>query len=121
MKKVLLFTLCASVAASSATFAQSTKSRYASRDKASAQTRPLMDDRAFLLSAAQGAFASIELSRLAATKASSGDVRRYAETITDSSEKMNAALLPLLKEHDVTAPAAIDTRHKVSRDWLANL
>ena len=121
MKKVLLFTVCVSVIAASATFAQSPQPRYASRDKAGAQTRPLMDDRAFLLSAAQGRFASIELSRLAAAKASSGDVRRFAEMIVDSSETMNAALLPLLKEHDVTAPAAIDARHKVSRDWLANL
>src|SRR4051794_4445382 len=122
MKKVLLFTLCGCVAASSATFAQSTRPRYASRDKtAIAESRPLMDDRAFVLSAAQGGIASIELGRLALTKASSADVRRFTQAVIDASQKMNEELKPLLETREVAAPAGIDARHKVSYDWLSKL
>jgi putative membrane protein len=119
--RILLFTLCATVAISSSTFAQSARSRYAQRDKAGAQPRPLMDDRAFVLSAAQGGVASIELSRLAATNGSSAEVKQYAEMIVDTSEKMKKELGPLLTAFDIPMPEQIDARHKVSRDWLVNL
>jgi len=122
MKKVLLFTLCGCVAASSATFAQSTRPRYASRDKtAIAESRTLMDDRAFVLSAAQGGIATIELGRLALTRAASADVRQFTQSVIQVSEKMNEELKPLLEVRDVPAPGAIDSRHKVSYDWLSKL
>jgi putative membrane protein len=80
-----------------------------------------MDNRSFLLSAAQGAFADVELGKLALDRASSAEVKRYARQMVDAAEKMSADLKPLLQTHDIPPPAAIDARHKVTRDWLAKL
>ncbi len=121
MKQLVLVTACVCAVASGSAFAQS--SYPASRPKADASTaQPYrLMDRSFVLSAAQGAFADAELGRLAVARASSADVRRYAQQMVDAGEKMTAELKPLLKTQDIPPQVAIDTRHKVTRDWLAKL
>ena len=122
MKQILLVTACVCAVASGSAFAQSKYPASKPRsDAANAQGPRLMDNRSFLLSAAQGAFADVELGRLALGQASSAEVKRYAQQMVDAGEKMSADLKPLLKTQDIPPQVAIDARHKVTRDWLARL
>lgn len=122
MKQILLVTVCVCAVASGSAFAQSKYSASRPRsDAANAQGYRLMDNRSFLLSAAQGAFADVELARLALGRATSAEVKRYAQQMVDAGEKMSADLKPLLKTHDIPPQVAIDARHKVTRDWLMKL
>jgi putative membrane protein len=120
MKQILLVTACVCAVASGSAFAQSKYPAAKRSDAASAQGAR-MDHRAFVLSAAQGAFADVELGRLALGRASSAEVKRYAQQMVEAGEKMSADLKPLLKSQEIPPQVAIDARHKVTRDWLAKL
>lgn len=92
-------------------------------NKAEPGTAPqrLTADRAFVMAAVQGGMTGMELGRLAATKASSPDVKRFAQRMVDAAEAMHEELKPLVKSQNVTVPAETDARFKASRDWLLKL
>jgi putative membrane protein len=106
-------------------FAQSPQSGYGGtaqpRPGASAPAPRLVDLRPFILETAQGTFASAELGRLAVTRAASPDVKRFARQMVEAGEKMTGELKPLLEAQSLAVPTEIDTRHKVTRDWLMKL
>jgi putative membrane protein len=120
MKQILLVTACVCAVASGSALAQSKYPASKSRSDAATQGSR-MDNRSFVLSAAQGAFADVELGKLALERASSAEVKRYAQQMVDAGEKKSADLKPLLKTQEIPPQVAIDARHKVTRDWLAKL
>ena len=120
MKQIMLVTACVCAVASGSAFAQAKYPAAKRSDTASAQGAR-MDNRAFVLSAAQGAFADVELGKLALDRASSTEVKRYAQQMVEAGEKMSADLKPLLRTQEIPPQVAIDARHKVTRDWLAKL
>jgi putative membrane protein len=125
MKKMLLVASCMCALASGSAYAQS-QPGYGGAAKSksgavSAQGPRLLDVRPFVQETAQGGFAGVELARLALTKGSSDDVRGFAQRMLEASEKINNDMKPFLKTHNVSVPAEIDARHKVTRDWLMTL
>jgi putative membrane protein len=125
MKKMLLVASCICALASGSAYAQS-PSGYGDAGKAksgaaSAQGPRLLDVRPFVLESSHGAFAGVELARLALSKGSSDEVRGFAQRMLEASEKINNELKPFLKTQQLPVPTEIDARHKVTRDWLMTL
>ena len=92
-----------------------------SRPAAPATTTPITPDSAFVAAAAQSGFYGLAMGRLAATRASSAEVKRFAEEMSETAGRMSDELKPLLKAQRVAAPAALDQRQKAAHDWLQKL
>ena len=74
-------------------------------------------DRAFMLKAASGGLYEVEVSKLAAGKAESADVKKYASMLVDDHTKANAELTALAEARGVKLPAQppADKRERLTR------
>jgi putative membrane protein len=86
-------------------------------DKASTQTA----DTDFMLKAATGGMAEVELGRLAATKAQNAEVKQFAQKMVDEHTKANNELKALAGEKNFTMPARLDPKHQSVMDKLNGL
>jgi putative membrane protein len=78
-------------------------------------------DKRFILEAAAGGMAEVELGRLAVDKASNADVKQFGQRMVDDHGKANDELKTLASQKNVTLPAGLDAKHKATRDRLAKL
>jgi putative membrane protein len=122
MKQSLIAMVCVGLASASIA-GQSAGPRYGAPDPArpaveSASAQRFVEDRPFVMEAAQSAAADAVLGRLALEKAQHAAVRQYAQHIVDAAEKMRAELTPLLEAHSLSVGSEIDRRHGITRDWL---
>lgn len=78
-------------------------------------------DRALMTAFAQSGFDGVTLSKLGADKASSADVKRFAQEMADSSRKMTDDVKPMLKAQGVEPPTALAARHQASYDAMTKL
>jgi putative membrane protein len=78
-------------------------------------------DQRFMVEAAQGGMAEVELGKLAADKASNPDVKKFGERMVDDHGKANDELKTLAQNKNITLPTAIDARHKAVIDRLSKL
>jgi len=76
-------------------------------------------DRKFIMDAARGGLAEVELGKLAAQRASS--VKQLGQRLADDHSKANEELKNLAQQKGVTLPADLDAKHKQLRDRLAKL
>lgn len=67
-------------------------------------------DRNFFMQAAMSGMKEVELSRLAATRATSDDLRAFAQRMVDEHTAKNAELMQLATAKGVTLPAAPDAK-----------
>jgi putative membrane protein len=81
----------------------------------------LTPDAAFVIAAAQSAYAGATFAKLALEKASSPDVKRYARRAADVNGRLSEELKPLLKAQQAPEPAALDKRNQAVNDWLGRL
>jgi putative membrane protein len=63
--------------------------------------------------------AEIELSRLALQKATSGDIKSFAQQMIDDHEAAGNTLKDLVSGHSIDWPAQLDDKHKETADDLA--
>lgn len=68
-------------------------------------------DRKFMMEAAAGGMAEVEMGRLALEKASSEDVKKYAQQMIDDHTKANEELMQLASAKGVQLPSGPDARH----------
>ncbi len=68
------------------------------------------DDRKFLMAAAMSGMKEVELSRMALTRASSEEVRRFAQQMVDDHTRANQELMQLAASKGVTLPTMPDTK-----------
>lgn len=68
------------------------------------------DDRKFVMAAAMSGMKEVELSRLAATRASSEEVRRFAQQMVDEHTRTNQELMQLAASKGVTLPTMMDAK-----------
>jgi putative membrane protein len=123
MKQSLIAMVSVGLLASASVAGQSAGPRYGAPDpaKPAAQSAPaqgFVEDRSFVMEAAQSATADAVLGRLALEKAQNAAVRQYAQRIIDAAEKLRAELTPLLEAHSLSVGPEIDRRHGLTRDWL---
>jgi putative membrane protein len=78
-------------------------------------------DRRFVMDAAHGNTAEVELGKLAAEKGSSDAVKQFGKRMTDDHAKANAELKEFAEKKGLTLPADLDPKHRQLRDRLAKL
>jgi putative membrane protein len=80
-----------------------------------------LPDQVFVIRAARGGAAEIELARLAEQKTRSDPVRQFARQLIRDHSQANDALSKLAEEDGVPAPDQLDTEHRHVRDALGSL
>jgi putative membrane protein len=80
-----------------------------------------LPDQAFVIRAARGGVAEIELARLAEQKTRSGPVREFAQQMIKDHSQANDALGKLAEEDGVPAPDQLGAEHRHVRDGLLSL
>ena len=78
-------------------------------------------DKAFVMEAAQGGMAEVELGRLATEKATNADVKQFGQRMVDDHGKANDELKGFASQKNVTLPSELDAKHKATRDRLSKL
>ncbi len=78
-------------------------------------------DRTFIQEAAHGGLAEVELGKLAGEKASSADVKQFAQRIVQDHGRANDELKTLAQNKDITLPNDLDATHKATKDRLEKL
>jgi putative membrane protein len=83
--------------------------------------KPASPDAPFIGAAAMDGLAEVEHSRLAVRKASSPQVKRFAQRMVDDHQKAGDELKRLASQKEVTLAAKLDDQHQATHDDLAKL
>jgi putative membrane protein len=78
-------------------------------------------DHTFIMKAAQGGMAEVELGQLAATKASSEQVKQFGQRMVTDHQKANDELKTLAQQKNITVPTDLDAKDKTEKDRLSKL
>lgn len=78
-------------------------------------------DRKFLVQAAEGGLAEVEMGRLAAEKASDPDVKAFGQHMVDDHSRANADLTQLAGKKGVTLPSEVGGKEKALETRLSAL
>lgn len=78
-------------------------------------------DSKFMMMAAQGGLAEVAMGRLAAERASSDDVKRYAQRMVEDHTKAGEELMQLAATKGVTLPTAPDAKHQAMLTKLGTM
>src|SRR3954469_11614734 len=78
-------------------------------------------DHHFVMEAAVGGMAEVELGKLASEKASSDQVKQFGQRMVTDHSKANDELKTLAQSKNIMLPADLDGKHKATRDRLAKM
>ncbi len=78
-------------------------------------------DRQFVMDAAHGGMAEVELSQIAKDKAQSAQVKQFAERMVTDHGKANDELKSLAQSKNIMLPTDLDASHKAAKDRLSEL
>jgi putative membrane protein len=78
-------------------------------------------DSTFLKKAASGGIAEVELGQLALQKASSPDVKQFAQRMVNDHTKANGQLKQVAADEHIRLPQSMSAKDKATKDTLANL
>jgi putative membrane protein len=78
-------------------------------------------DESFVMKAANGGMAEVELGKLAVQKAGSDEVKKFGQRMVDDHSKAGDELKTLAQNKHITLPTEIDPREKALHDRLAKL
>ena len=78
-------------------------------------------DRKFVMEAAHGGLAEVELGKMAAEKGASDAVKQFGKRMADDHAKAADELKQFAQQKGVTLPTDLDPKHKQLRDRLAKL
>src|SRR5262245_5656006 len=76
-------------------------------------------DEKFVKEAAMGGLAEVEIGRLAAQKATSAEVKQFAQRMVDDHGKANAQLSTLASKKSIAPPSELDGKEKKSLEKLS--
>ena len=80
-----------------------------------------MSDETFVMKAANGGMAEVELGKLAVEKAGSDEVKKFGQRMVDDHSKANTELKTLAQNKHFTLPTEIEAGQKALHDRLATL
>jgi putative membrane protein len=89
-----------------------------SKEKSSSER---FSDRHFLVKAAEGGMAEVELGKIAQEKASSPNVKQFGAHMVADHSKANEELKGIAQQKGVSIPAKLDARHQATVDRLNKL
>jgi len=75
----------------------------------------------FMMEAAKGGMAEVELSRLALTKAQNAEVKQFAQRMVQDHTNANTELKQLAGKKNVALPTELDAAHKSMADRISKL
>jgi putative membrane protein len=78
-------------------------------------------DHQFVMEAARGGMAEVELGQLASQKAQSDQVKQFAQRMVQDHGKANDELKSLAQQKNITLPTDLDSKHKATHDRLSKL
>jgi len=78
-------------------------------------------DRKFMMNAAQGGMAEVELGRLASQKASNSGVKDFGQKMVTDHSKANSELQTIAAQKGVTLPTDLDAKDRSEMDRLSKL
>jgi putative membrane protein len=78
-------------------------------------------DHHFVMDAARGSMAEIELGMLASMKASNAKVKQFGERMVADHTNAHTELKALAQSKNITLPRTIDAKHRAAHDRLGNL
>ena len=78
-------------------------------------------DRKFVMEAAKGGVAEVELGKLASEKGTNPAVKQFGRRMVDDHGKASAELKELAGKKNVTLPSELDAKHAKLRDRLSKL
>jgi putative membrane protein len=87
----------------------------------SGDSRGATQDRTFIVEAAAGGMAEVELGRLATQKASRSEVKEFGQMMVDDHGKANDKLMKIAQEKGLAAPHALKPDAKEAQDRLSKL
>jgi len=124
MKQSVLMGAVALLMSGSAAFAQQTPPVKPMGEQGS--SKPMNDAKAnpdhhFVMDAASGGLAEVELGKLAADKATKDEVKKFAQRMADDHGKANDELKSLVQSKSITLPTMVDAKHKATIDRLSKL
>src|SRR5205085_6568020 len=79
------------------------------------------DDKNFMKEAMEGDMAEIQLAQLAQQKASSDQVKQFAQRMIDDHTKLDAQMKPMAQQFGVDAPTELSVKHKAVQTKLQTL
>jgi putative membrane protein len=88
------------------------------RGHAASAAKSTPADQSFVKKAAYGGIAEVEMGKLAKEKASSAEVKQFAEKMVSDHTKANDDLKEIAKAKDIRVPAELDPEHKAKLDKL---
>jgi len=121
--KTLLFA-GAALAFAAAGFAQSqtpNTTRTQTNANSSVVTSSGSEDIEFVLDAAQGGLAEVELGKLAAQRAQNDDVKKFAQRMVDDHTKANEQLKKIADSKSIKLPTEVDSKDKALMQRLEKL
>jgi len=78
-------------------------------------------DKTFATEAAQGGLAEVEMGQLALQKATSPQVKQFAQRMVTDHTQANQELMQLVKSQNLNLPAQIDSKHKSEMERLRGM
>lgn len=78
-------------------------------------------DRTFIMEAAAGGMAEVQLGKLATEKASSADVKRFGQMMVDDHSKANDELMKIIKDKQLIPPHALKPQDQEMYDKLSKM
>lgn len=78
-------------------------------------------DKAFVMKAAKGGLAEVELGNLAKDKAQSDQVKQFAQRMVDDHSKANDQLKSLAQQKNITLPTSLPAKEQKLKDSLSKL
>jgi putative membrane protein len=79
------------------------------------------EDKSFMKEAMEGDMAEIQLAKLAQQKASSDQVKQFAQRMIDDHTKLDAQMKPMAQQFGVEAPTDLSSKHKSVQSKLQGL
>jgi putative membrane protein len=78
-------------------------------------------DQKFVMEAAMGGMAEVELGRLAAERGSSDSVKQFGQRMVDDHSRANSELMQLTAARGMTVPATLDAKHQALMAKMSQL
>jgi putative membrane protein len=84
-------------------------------------TKAVNPDHGFVVDAAMGGMAEVEIGELASDKAQSDEVKKFAQRMVTDHGKVNDELKTLAQNKNIALPTDSGAKHKATKDRLAKL
>ena len=93
----------------------------AAQDNGAAKKSAGGADHRFVMEAAQGGMAEVELGQVATQKAASDGVKKFGQRMVDDHTKANDQLKQIASQKNITLPTDIGAKNKATKDHLDKL